>query len=207
MKHRSAQNAGVSVPLMKTFGLSEAELETYYKLWARTNKTKFAAHFNSGESAYEPNTPTVIEKGGVYKTIVAPEGSYSSEIRAFKQKNDDPMILLLVPNGGFSSDLPGTQLVPLDGFEQFTKGVYIPALESGTIKSLRRNRNILEVTGVLNNAGDRNEYTIYVLDKTKPAACSEDKDSLILKFPDLSKAADARVIDGYQLIISTQVMI
>ena len=196
----SYREGGVSKQLMKAFGLTESEFETQYKLWIRKNKQKFSDYYNKKEESYKANSPISIEKGEKYSVPVVPEGSFASEIRAFEQKTKDPMILLLIPDGGFSSKLPGTQLLPVDGFERFTKGAYIPALDRRSLNA-SKNRNILEITGVLNNPGDTSGYTVYVLDKTKPAVCSEDDMDLIMKFPDLSKPAAEKIIDGYLLTI------
>ncbi len=197
----SYKEGGVSKPLMKAFGLNENEFETQYKLWIRKNKQKFSDYYNAKEESYKANSPIIIKKGEKYSVPVVPEGSYTSEIRGFQQKTQDPMILLLIPDGGFSSKLPGTQLLPVDSFERFTKGAYIPALDRRTLVASKNNRNILEITGVLNNPGDTSGYTVYVLDKTKPAACREDDTDLIMEFPNLSKAAAAKIIDGYLLTI------
>ena len=197
----SYKEGGVSKQLMKAFGLTENEFETQYKLWIRKNKQKFSDYYNAKEKSYMANSPIIIEKGEKYPVTVVPEGSYTSEIRAFEQKTQDPMILLLIPDGEFASRLPGTQLLPVDSFELFTKGAYIPALDRGSLVASKKNRNILEITGQLNQSGDECAYTVYVLDKTKPAVCSEDDRDLIMKFPGLSKPAAAKIIDGYLLTV------
>ena len=45
------------------------------------------------------------------------------------------------------------------------------------------------------------EYTVYVLDKTKSVSASQDKDSLTVKMPENSYAADDRITAGYILTV------
>ncbi len=199
----SVKEGGISAPLMKLFDLSVAEFNSCYKLFARTNKAAFSRQFYKNEKEYDPYPYVRIEKGNAYHTQVAPEGPYSSAIRGFMQRQKVPMILLMVPDGGFSSDLPGTQLLPADPFTLFTKGAYIPALSAEGLGAVNYFRNILEITAEMNNPGDRNGYYLYVLDKTKAPAMKEDQEDLVFTFPELSPAANTKVIDGFLLTIQT----
>ena len=199
----SYKEGGVSKPLMKAFEFTEQEFENYYRLWVRKNKSNFSEYYNQRLQSYKINALLTIEKGGKYSVSVSPEGSYSSEVRGFKQKTKDPMILLMVPDSGFSSGLPGTQLLPCDRFELFNKGAYIPARDEEITSSMMLNRNVLEITGVHDQPGGEGSYTIYVLDKTAVAACDEDEQDLILRFPAQSKPASDGIIDGCILTITT----
>ena len=199
----SVKEGGISAPLMKLFDLSPVEFNTCYKLFIRANKNALSTQFYKNEKEYDPYPYVWIEKGVAYHTEVRPEGPYCSAIRGFIQKQITPMILLMVPDAGFSADLPGTQLLPADSFTLFTKGAYIPAISNEALDAMRRHRNILEITAELNNVGDRNGYYIYVLDKTKVPAMKEDKDDLVFSFPELSPAANTKVIDGFLLTIQT----
>ena len=199
----SVKEGGISAPLMKLFDLSVTEFNTCYKLFIRANKNALSTQFYKNEKEYDPYPYVWIEKGKAYHTEVRPEGPYCSAIRGFIQKQITPMILLMVPDAGFSADLPGTQLLPADSFTLFTKGAYIPAISNEALDAMRRHRNILEITAELNNVGDRNGYYIYVLDKTKAPAMKEDQEDLVFTFPDLSPAANTKVIDGFLLTIQT----
>ena len=199
----SVKEGGISAPIMKLFDLNPTEFATCYKLFIRANKNALSKQYRENEKEYDPYPYTWIEKGKAYHTEVRPEGPYSSAIRGFIQKQITPMILLMVPDGGFASDLPDTQLLPADQFTLFTKGAYIPALSDSALDSQKRHRNILELTAGLNNVGDRNGYYIYVLDKTKTPAMKEAKDDLVFTFPELSPAANTKVIDGFLLTIQT----
>ena len=199
----SVKEGGISAPIMKLFDLNPTEFATCYKLFIRANKNALSKTYRDNEKEYDPYPYTWIEKGKAYHTEVRPEGPYSSAIRGFIQKQITPMILLMVPDGGFASDLPDTQLLPADPFTLFTKGAYIPALSDSVLDSQKRHRNILELTAGLNNVGDRNGYYVYVLDKTKTPAMKEAKDDLVFTFPELSPAANTKVIDGFLLTIQT----
>lgn len=199
----SIKEGGISAPLMKLFDLTPQELNSFYKLFTRTNKNAFSQQFYKNEKEYDPYPYTFIEKGGHYHTEVCPEGPYSTAIRGFIQKQLIPMTLLMVPDGGFASDLPGTQLIPADSYSLFTKGAYIPSVSQEALDAANRHRNILEITAELGSVGDRNGYYLFVLDKTKTPALNEDEENLIFKFPELSAPANTKIIDGFLLSILT----
>lgn len=203
---------GASKPLMEVFGISEQEFDIYYRGFILSNKKKMSDHYHSypsEEEKYDPYKEITIAKGKKYHERVKTEGSYSSAIHGFKQKNKDPMNLVLVPDDEFAHDHPGCMLVPVDDYAKIPKGFYIPAVNTGENYPLR---DILEIHGAIGYYNDKEViktvvltgFTLYVWDKTRRPQAKEDDEHLIIKMPKNSIMADDGIVDGYELTIEAE---
>lgn len=210
MKSRSYfKEPGASEPLMSAFDLSEQEFDAYYRLFILSNKDKMAKEYNfpaSGEE-YERNDVVSLPRGGKHHVDVRVEGSYSSEIRGFKQSDADPMNLIVVMDEGFAAEQPECLVTPIDQYMKTPKGFYIPALDKYTLIQNAHNRNILEIHGALGKASTTRTtgYTVYVWDKPKAPEPSEDgKGHLVVQMPPNSVTAEDGAVDGYILTIEPE---
>ena len=204
MKARSSlKQPGVSEPLMYAFRISEQEFDIHYRNWIRVNKEAIVTHYDqNAPDRYKRNAEIPIVKGGKYHVDVRPEGSYSMEVRSFKQPNLEKTALLLVPDKGFSADQPQCNLIPYDKYEVISKGIYIyPKSSKDSL-----NRDIIEIHGAMGDSKTEKStgYTIYVIDQTKMPILSEDEDNLIVKLPENSYLADDKISDGYLLVVETE---
>ena len=205
------KEAGASAPLMYAFGLTEQEFDAYYRLFIVSNKENMAKEYNGvgipGQE-YKKNEVKMLSRGGKYPVDVRVEGSYSSEIRGFRQTDDTPMNLVVVMDKGFAEEQPECLVIPVDESIKIPKGYYIPALDEETLRQkTRRYRDILEMHGALGKASTTRTtgYTLYVWDKPKKPVPSEDgKGHLVVKMPENSVMAKEGAIDGYILTIKPE---
>ncbi len=199
----SWKQPGTSGPLMKLFGMEEEEFDIHYRTFFRVYKEQMALHYDTKEpERYKRNEEIPLVKGGKYRVDVRPEGAFSSEIRGFLQGNKEKTILLLIPDPGFKTDQPECDLIPIDRYESIPKGLYIyPKDGKGNL-----NRDILEIHGSMKGTSVQKStgYTLYALAQTKQPIPSQNGESLILKMPENSYAADDGVIDGYLLKIEAE---
>lgn len=199
------KEGGITKPLMSVFGISEAELDVYYRGFARTYKERFASHYHpdlKGSDQYKLNKAVTIEPGNGYHADVRPDGGYSAEIRCFTQSSNKPMPLLLIKDRAFDTDQPDCDILPVDPYEAIAGGYYIPPKEAKD----NLNRYIFEIHGDFGDATNERltGYTVYTVDQTKTVTPNEDENDLILELPENSCAADGGAIDGYVLRIEAE---
>ena len=205
------KEAGASAPLMYAFGLTEQEFDAYYRLFIVSNKENMAKEYNgvgAPGQEYKKNEVIKLSRGGKYHVDVRVEGSYSSEIRGFRQTDDTPMNLVVVMDEGFAAEQPECLVIPVDESIKIPKGYYIPALDGETLRhKTRRYRDILEMHGALGQASTirTTGYTLYVWDKPKkPVPSEDDKGHLVVKMPQNSVMAKDGAVDGYILTIKPE---
>lgn len=156
---------------------------------------------------YEKNKVKMLSRGGKERGDVRVEGSYSGEIRGFKQPVKDPMNLIVVMDEGFAAEQPECLVSPVDKYINIPKGFYIPALDEKSLRDKLMCRDILEIHGALGNASTTRTtgYTVYVWDKPKtPVPSEDDKGHLVLKMPQNSVTAKDGAVDGYILTIEPE---
>ena len=205
------KEAGASAPLMYAFNITEQEFDAYYRLFILSNKENMAKEYNGvgpPDQEYKKNEVIKLSRGGKYPVDVRVEGSYSSEIRGFRQPDDTPMNLVVVMDEGFAAEQPECLVSPVDKYINIPKGFYIPAVDRETLnhKTLRY-RDILEMHGALGQASTirTTGYTLYVWDKPKkPVPSEDDKGHLVVKMPQNSVTAKEGAIDGYILTIKPE---
>ncbi|MBO7677014.1 MAG: zinc ribbon domain-containing protein [Erysipelotrichaceae bacterium] len=215
MRARSyIKEPGISNPLMSVFKIPETEFDAYYHNFIRMNRKKLAEQYNKGEREFMGNEPIEIIKGEKYHVRVEAIGSYSSEIRGFRQADFSPMTLLWIPDEGLFEEQNELQVFPIDNYAKIAKGAYIYPVDKNALLELNTMRDILEIHGKIPSGVEASlgtefskrhrGYTIYVFDKTKAPSLGENETELIIRLPENSTVAKDKVIDGYLLKLETE---
>ncbi len=199
MKARSfAFKPTVSAALMKVFGLTEAEFDTFFRKWLISKRDEImplaVGNFYSASYFYERMTK--VKGGNFYHVNLEEDDSYFLKLRGFmKDESVLNMTGILVPDADFRKNHSSIQLMTLaNDYISIPNGIYL-----SNITTLM----IAEIYGKLEKGENMKVgYTLWTFGKTGSVELEANEKVLSIKLPQKSKMAENGLIDGYLLTIA-----
>lgn len=194
MESRSyALKTNISDPLKYCFKLSDDALDSYYKSFVMDhnsrydNKKVIAAAFNGGTKI--PRRTVYIKDEKAKKIETEFDGPLCVKYHSFLVSAKVPVAFLLVPDENFEEACPGAVIVPSQGYQRTSKGIFVTS-EEGVSKDPRI---ILECMGTEYRKNSNSSYTVYPIRQPAAPDISVEDNKLYLNLPE----ADDVYKDGH----------
>ena len=203
----------ISEVLMKSFKISEHELDKYWRQWCAEPKTKktFAEawwedrEIEEGKGKLYTSYEEVKMKGNEgTRFAFASAGDYTAAVRVMSTPKDEMTALLIIMDSTAADDHPEMSLIPYDQSVLTKFGAFVePGVKAKAGKWVPAQRRFLiESYGAMygKKYDGKSGYTVWPMSSPEAPKVSNDKEHLIVRLPDNVNACG--VIEGVRLSVA-----